>query len=76
MAGALPAPRGTSGAPSPQSSRGKVSRASGKRQGKAKLMPSSETWSFPLMEPLSMSSSMVGRVRGPHRVPLSLRTQY
>lgn len=28
------------------------------------------------MDPLSTSSSMVGRVRGPHMVPLSLRTQY
>ncbi|CAM4231270.1 hypothetical protein COSO111634_35430 [Corallococcus soli] len=64
------------GAPSPHSSRGKTSRTSGNRQGKANCRPSLETWILPWMAPLSMSSSMVGAVSGPHVVPRSLRTQY
>ena len=45
------------------------------REGEVERRPRS-TCSRPWMTPLSISSSMVGRVSGPHTVPLSLRTKY
>jgi hypothetical protein len=64
------------GALLPHISGGKASRTSRKRPGSAKLTPSWETCTAPLITLLSTNRATVANEIGPQMVPLPLRTQY